>query len=95
VFSVGGTGIGPRDCTPDVLTAFCEKTLPGIVEAIRMQHAGANPCARLSRSIAGVHGTTQIYSMPGSVGAVGEYLPEILRTFEHVLLMLHGIDAHG
>ncbi len=94
VFTTGGTGVGARDVTPEVVAGLCERLVPGIVEQIRTKHGAANPRARLSRAVAGVAGTTQLYALPGSVRAVEEYVPEILATFDHLLLMLHGVDAH-
>ena len=94
LFTTGGTGIGPRDITPDTILPMLEKTLPGIMEYIRVKYGETIPSALLSRSVAGLIGQTQIYTLPGSVKAVKEYTAEILRTLEHTLLMLHGIDAH-
>lgn len=94
VFTTGGTGVGPRDVSPDVVTAVCDRLVPGIMEAIRIKHGATNPRALLSRSIAGVAGRTLIYALPGSVRAVKEYVPEILLTLEHLLLTLHGLEAH-
>jgi len=59
-----------------------------------LKFGAAKPNALLSRSIAGVAEKTQIYTLPGSVRAVEEYLGEILKTMEHVHFMLHGLDAH-
>jgi len=95
IVTTGGTGIGPRDITPEVVTALCQKQIPGIMEHIRAKFGAANPNALLSRSVAGVAGRSQIYALPGSVRAVEEYLGEILKTLEHVLCMLHGLDVHG
>lgn len=95
VFTTGGTGVGPRDSTPEVVSAFCDKLLPGIPEAIRTKYGTENPAARLSRSVAGVSGKMQLYALPGSPRAVGEYMEEILKTFEHVMYALHGLDIHG
>jgi len=94
VFTLGGTGVGPRDITPEVVTDVCEKIVPGIMESIRLKFSAAKPSALLSRSVAGVAGTTQIYALPGSVGAVQEYIGEILKTLEHTLCMLHALDTH-
>jgi len=94
VFTTGGTGIGPRDITPETVAALCERLIPGIMEHVRAKHGQQNPRARLSRSIAGVAGKTQIYTLPGSVRAVEEYLEEILKTLEHVVYMLHELDVH-
>ncbi|HLD45162.1 MAG TPA: molybdopterin-binding protein, partial [bacterium] len=94
VFTTGGTGIGPRDLTPDVVLPLLDKTVPGIMESIRFKYGQNLPSALLSRSVAGVMGTCLVYTLPGSVRAVSEYLAEILKTLPHSLLMLWGIDAH-
>ena len=95
VFTTGGTGVGPRDVTPETAASVCEKLIPGIMEHIRLKCAAASPNSLLSRGIAGVAGTTQIYTLPGSPRAVGQYMDEILKTFEHLVFMVRGIDAHG
>jgi molybdopterin adenylyltransferase len=94
LFTTGGTGLGPRDTTPETVAAECDKLIPGIMENIRMKFGVAKPNALLSRSIAGVAGKMQVYTLPGSVRAVEEYVGEILKTMEHAVLMLHGIDVH-
>lgn len=94
VFTTGGTGIGPRDITPDVVIALSDKTLPGIMEHIRQKYGQEKPAALLSRSVAAVLGKTLVYTLPGSPRAVEEYLGEILKTFEHLFCMLHEIDVH-
>jgi len=91
VFVLGGTGIGPRDVSPEVVSARCEKHLPGVMEAIRVKYGRENPRAWLSRSVAGTAGTTQLYALPGSPRAVAEYLDEILKVLAHAIVMLHGI----
>lgn len=94
IITTGGTGIGPRDITPDVVNPMLDKEIPGIMEFIRTQHGERLPSALLSRSVAGVIGTTLIYTLPGSVKAVREYMAEILRSLEHALQMIRGIDSH-
>jgi len=94
VFTTGGTGVGPRDITPETVAAVCDKLIPGIMENIRIKFGAAKPNALLSRSVAGVTGKTQVYALPGSVRAVEDYLGEILKTMEHVVFMLHGLDVH-
>ncbi|MGO8688082.1 MAG: molybdenum cofactor synthesis domain-containing protein [Thermoguttaceae bacterium] len=94
IITTGGTGVGPRDRTPEAIVAVCDKLLPGIMEHIRVKFAAENPNALLSRAVAGVTGTTQIYALPGSVRAVEEYLGEIFLTLEHLIFMLHGLDVH-
>jgi molybdenum cofactor synthesis domain-containing protein len=94
LFTTGGTGLGPRDITPDVLKAMLEKEIPGIMEMIRMKYGTQYPNALVSRSIAGVIGNTLVYALPGSPKAVKEYADEILKTVEHSLRMIHQIDFH-
>jgi molybdenum cofactor synthesis domain-containing protein len=94
VFTTGGTGVGPRDVTAEVVTQLADKLLPGIMEYIRCKCGAENPRALLSRSVAAVMGSTLIYAVPGSPAAVGEYVPEIMRTFEHLVCMIHGLDVH-
>ena len=95
IFTTGGTGIGPRDFTVDVIKPLLVKEIPGIMDFIRIKYAYEKPNALLSRSVAGVAGKSLVYTLPGSVRAVEEYMTEILRTLEHTLLMLKGIDTHG
>jgi len=94
VFTTGSTGVGPRDVAPETVGALCEKTIPGIMEHVRVKFGSQKPNALLSRGVAGVAGTCQLYTLPGSVRAVREYLGEILKTLEHLIFMLHGIDLH-
>lgn len=94
ILTTGGTGIGPHDITPDVVAPLLDKQIPGIMEFIRVKHGERLPSALLSRAVAGVAGQTLIYTMPGSVKAVKEYLEVILPTLQHSLLMLWAIDAH-
>lgn len=94
LFTTGGTGIGPRDITPDVVAARLDREIPGIMELIRCKYGAEKPVAQLSRGVAGLMGQTFVYTLPGSVRAVNEYLAEIITTMEHLLLMLHEIDAH-
>lgn len=94
VITTGGTGIGSRDITPEVVRTVIEKEIPGIMEMIRMKYGTEKPNALLSRSVAGTAGKTLIYSLPGSVKAVNEYMAEISRSIKHALYMLHGLDTH-
>lgn len=94
VITTGGTGIGPRDITPEAVRTVIEKEIPGIMEMIRMKYGMEKPNALLSRSVAGVAGKTIIYTLPGSVKAVNEYMAEITKSMKHTLYMLHGLDAH-
>jgi molybdenum cofactor synthesis domain-containing protein len=95
IFTTGGTGIGPRDITPDVIRPMLDKEIPGIMEMIRMKYGMQFPNALMSRSIAGVMGKTIIYALPGSPKAVKEYTAEIVKTMEHAIYMLHAIEKHA
>ncbi len=94
IITTGGTGIGPRDITPDVVKPFLDKEIPGIMELIRFKYGSIKPNALLSRAIAGVMGSTLVYTLPGSVKAVDEYMSEITPTLRHSIYMLHNLDAH-
>ncbi len=95
IITTGGTGIGPRDITPEVVKPLLTKEIPGIMEQIRVKYGMKNPGALLSRGVAGMIGNTLIYTLPGSVKAVHEYMAEIVKTMEHTFCMLYGIDTHG
>jgi len=95
IITTGGTGLGPRDMTTDVIKPLLTKEIPGVMELIRVKYGMKNPNALLSRSVAGVTGKTLIYTLPGSVKAVHEYMAEIVKTMEHTFYMLYGIDKHS
>lgn len=94
IITTGGTGIGPRDITVDTVKPLLIKEIPGIMEYVRMKYGRENPGALLSRGIAGIAGKSLIYTLPGSLKAVEEYMTEILRTLKHTIQMQYGIDAH-
>lgn len=94
IITTGGTGVGPRDFTPEVVREFVKMEIPGIMENIRIKYGSVKPNALLSRGVAGVSNKTQIYSLPGSAKAVKEYMTEILKTLEHLIFMIHGVDVH-
>jgi molybdenum cofactor synthesis domain-containing protein len=94
IFTTGGTGIGPRDITVDVIKPVLDKEIPGIMEMIRLKYGMEKPNALISRSIAGLIGNTMIFVLPGSVKAVNEYMSEITKVLKHLVLMLYSIDAH-
>ena len=95
IFTTGGTGIGSRDITPEVVKPLLTKEIPGIMELIRVKFGMQFPSAALSRSIAGVAKSSIIYCLPGSPKAVKEYMEEILKTLLHCYKMLHGSDEHN
>lgn len=95
IITTGGTGIGPRDITIETVTPLMSRQIPGIMEYIRIKYGAGNPNALLSRGVAGVTGKALIYTLPGSLKAVEEYMTEILRTLKHTFYMQYGIDTHG
>lgn len=94
IITTGGTGIGPRDMTVDVIEPMLDKTIPGIMELIRVKYGMEKPNALLSRGIAGIKGKSLVYTLPGSQKAVREYMSEILKTLQHAIYMQYGVDAH-
>lgn len=94
IFTTGGTGIGPKDLTPDVVGPMLDKEITGIMELIRVKYGQEKPAALISRSIAGLIGQSLVYCLPGSSKAVNEYMEEILKTLEHSVYMIHQLDLH-
>ena len=90
VFTTGGTGLGPRDVTPEATSAVCERMVPGLAEAIRQEGLKKTENAMLSRAVAGVRGGTLIINLPGSPKAVKESLEVILGVLPHAMDMLAG-----
>ena len=95
IITTGGTGIGPRDITIETVTPLLSKEIPGIMEFIRIRYGSENPAALLSRGVAGIAGKSLIYTLPGSVKAVEEYMTEILKTLKHTIYMQYGVDKHS
>ncbi|MGI6248838.1 MAG: MogA/MoaB family molybdenum cofactor biosynthesis protein [Acutalibacteraceae bacterium] len=83
IFTTGGTGISPRDVTPEATLAVVERIIPGIAEAMRQKSLEITPRAMLSRAVAGVRGKTLIINLPGSPKAVTENLSTVLPVLEH------------
>jgi molybdenum cofactor synthesis domain-containing protein len=88
VISTGGTGLSPRDVTPEACLAVIEREVPGLAEAIRAQTLKKTPMAMLSRSVAGIRGDTLIVTLPGSPKAVRECLEVIIPVLPHALEIL-------
>ena len=93
VVCTGGTGIGPRDVTPEAIRLVCDKELPGFGEALRSQRDRI-PTADLSRALAAVAGRTLVIGLPGSTGGVHDGLAVLDRWLDHAQAMLAGAD-HG
>ena len=94
IFTTGGTGIGPRDISPEIVSSVIEKEIHGIMEMIRMKYGMEKPNALLSRAVAGSAAMTLIFALPGSVKAVNEYMEEIIKSLRHMVYMIHGLDTH-
>jgi molybdenum cofactor synthesis domain-containing protein len=95
IFTTGGTGIGPRDITVETVRPLLSKEITGIMDYIRIKYGSVNPAALLSCGVAGVMNGSLIYTLPGSVRAVEEYISEIVKTLKHSLQMIYGIDSHN
>ena len=94
IITTGGTGIGPRDITVETVKPLLTKDIPGVMEYIRIKYGSVKPNALLSRGVAGIIGKSLIYTLPGSVKAVEEYMTEILKTLKHTIYMQYGVDSH-
>lgn len=90
VFTTGGTGLGPRDVTPEATAAICQKMVPGLAEIMRLEGLKKTKNAILSRAVAGIRGNTLIINLPGSPKAVKESLEIILDVLPHAMDMLLG-----
>jgi molybdenum cofactor synthesis domain-containing protein len=90
VFTTGGTGLGPRDVTPEATISICEKIVPGLGELMRLKGLEKTPNAILSRSIAGIRKNTLIINLPGSPKAVRECLDIVMHVLPHALKMMRG-----
>ena len=90
VLTTGGTGLAPRDVTPEATRAVIDKEIPGIAEAMRQKSLEIVPTAMLSRAVAGARGHTLIINLPGSPKAVRECLSFIRPAIPHALELLRG-----
>jgi molybdenum cofactor synthesis domain-containing protein len=88
VITTGGTGLGPRDVTPEATRAVIAREAPGIAEAMRHAGLANTPMAALSRQVAGARGTTLIVNLPGSPKAVQECLDAVIGILPHAVEML-------
>lgn len=90
VLTTGGTGLGPRDVTPEATASVCERMVPGLGEIFRSEGFKVAPNAVLSRGVAGMRNTTLIINLPGSPKAVRECLEIILDVLPHAVDMMRG-----
>jgi molybdenum cofactor synthesis domain-containing protein len=94
ILTVGGTGLGPRDVTPEATLAVLERRHDGLPELMRLRAYPANPKAFLSRGIAGTIAHTLVVNLPGSKRGSTECLQAILDVLPHALATLRGDDQH-
>ena len=90
IMTTGGTGVSPRDVTPDATREVIEREIPGFAEAMRMAGLKKTPHAMISRAVCGVRGQTLIVNLPGSPKAVREGLEVILPAISHTIAKIQG-----
>jgi molybdenum cofactor synthesis domain-containing protein len=90
ILTTGGTGLGPRDVTPEATLAVVDRHVPGIAEAMRAKSLEITSRAMLSRAVAGMRNKTLIINLPGSPKGVKECLEVILPALEHGLAIMKG-----
>jgi molybdopterin adenylyltransferase len=98
VVTTGGTGIAPRDVTPEATREVCERLIEGVAEVMRAEGAKKNPMAPLSRAVCGVRGGSLILNLPGSPTGAVESLAAVMHLLPHAIELLQGItnhDTHG
>ncbi|SDC24086.1 MULTISPECIES: MogA/MoaB family molybdenum cofactor biosynthesis protein [unclassified Candidatus Frackibacter] len=90
LLTTGGTGLGPRDVTPDATLELIEKEVPGLAEAMRMESLKVTNRAMLSRAVSGILQESLIVNLPGSPKAVSECLEVILPAIPHAIELIRG-----
>jgi molybdenum cofactor synthesis domain-containing protein len=90
ILTTGGTGLGPRDVTPEATMAVSERLIPGFSEHMRSEGAKKTARAILSRAVAGIRGATIIINLPGSPRGAVESLDAIAELLPHAVAILHG-----
>ncbi len=95
VVTTGGTGLGPRDVTPEATRAVVEREVPGLAEAMRAAGRATTPLADLSRGVVGARGEALVVNLPGGSKGAVESLEAILPVVPHALDLLAGQTHHG
>ncbi len=90
IFTTGGTGLGPRDVTPEATAEVAERLIPGIAETMRAAGLAATPFSMLSRGLAALRATTVIINLPGSPKGAVEGVEVVRPILEHAVSILHG-----
>ena len=93
VVTTGGTGVTPRDVTPEATRAVLDREIPGIGEAMRQASMAVTPHAMISRALAGIRGQTLIVNLPGSPKGARENLAVIMPAIPHAIAKIKGSDA--
>jgi molybdopterin adenylyltransferase len=94
IVTTGGTGIAPRDVTPEATEAICDRLIDGVGERMRLEGAKKTSFAALSRGVCGVREKTLILNLPGSPGGAVESLEAVLGLVPHALNLLDGKTEH-
>jgi len=94
VVTTGGTGLGPRDVTPQATSMLIDYEVPGLAELMRRAGYESTPMAALSRGLVGVRGHTLIINLPGSLRGATESLEAIVPVLGHAVQLLHGHTKH-
>jgi len=94
VVTTGGTGVAPRDVTPEATRAVCDRLLDGVAERMRSEGVKTTPFAVLSRGVCGVRGTALILNLPGSPTGAVESLEAVIGLIPHALKLLGGNTEH-
>jgi molybdenum cofactor biosynthesis protein B len=92
VLTTGGTGLSPRDVTPEATLRVVQRQAPGLAEAVRQHNRDAVPTTILSRAVAGVCGATLIVNLPGSTGGVRDGVAALTPVIGHAVAQLRGGD---
>ncbi len=90
VVTTGGTGVSPRDVTPEATAAVCDRLVPGMAEVMRLESLKKTPHAMLSRAVVGIRGQSLIVNLPGSVKGCLENLEAVLPALPHALAKIQG-----
>jgi molybdopterin adenylyltransferase len=93
IVTTGGTGVSPRDVTPDATLEVIEKEIPGMAEAMRRESASKTPHAMISRAVAGIRRQSLIINLPGSPKGVRENLSVIIPALKHTIEKIKGDDT--